>query len=255
MRKGKAGEWPEGLSDEEAVQRLQTLCLGACDGIQDLADDARYKALRKSLLARGDLRPYAPAFVAAQPNLQAFVRHVRETKDRDRRREMVRSEFNLLWDHLPGGDHIPASGWTGRPSTEQQAAIVQALAPAAMDALQLLIDDEERRRGNGGPVETDREEALAHLKALHSALGELIRLTRLEAPLGPALSRIETICQGAKVAAGKLAAAVPVTSSVMLAFGTVAGIADFFAGNLVISVAAGTLAGTTVKDAYLKKSG
>ena len=26
--------WPEGLNDEEALQRLQTLCLGACDGIQ-----------------------------------------------------------------------------------------------------------------------------------------------------------------------------------------------------------------------------
>lgn len=33
--------WPEGLSDEEAIQRLQTLCMGACDGVQDHAYDAR----------------------------------------------------------------------------------------------------------------------------------------------------------------------------------------------------------------------
>lgn len=32
--------WPEGLSEKEAVQRLQTLFLGACDGVQDLADEA-----------------------------------------------------------------------------------------------------------------------------------------------------------------------------------------------------------------------
>jgi hypothetical protein len=75
-------QWPEGLNDEEALQRLQTLCLGACDGIQDLADDMRYKALRRALLGRTDLRPLVPAFVAAQPSLEAFVRHARETKDR-----------------------------------------------------------------------------------------------------------------------------------------------------------------------------
>ena len=59
--------WPEGLSDEEAVQRLRTLCLGGCDGIQDLADDSRYKALRRALLQRSDLRPLAPASVAWRP--------------------------------------------------------------------------------------------------------------------------------------------------------------------------------------------
>ncbi|RYF52217.1 MAG: hypothetical protein EOO38_00945 [Cytophagaceae bacterium] len=69
--------WPEGLNDEEALQRPQTLCLGARDGIQDLADDTRYKALRRALLGRTDLRPLALAFVAAQPSIEAFVRHVR----------------------------------------------------------------------------------------------------------------------------------------------------------------------------------
>lgn len=92
--------WPEGLTDLEAVQRLRTLCLGACDGIQDLADDSRYKALRRALLSRTDLRPLAPAFVAAQANLSVFVRHVRETRDRAERRDMVRAHFAPLLDHV-----------------------------------------------------------------------------------------------------------------------------------------------------------
>ena len=118
--------WPEGLNDEEALQRLQTLCLGACDGIQDLADDTRYKALRRALLGRIDLRPLAPAFVAAQPSLEAFVRHARETKDRTLRREMVREQFKSLWDEVRGPDAVSSATWTGRPSLREHAAVIQA---------------------------------------------------------------------------------------------------------------------------------
>ena len=53
-------------------------------------------ALRRALLNRTDLRPLAPAFVAAQPNLSVYVRHVRETKDRSERRDMVRAQFAPL---------------------------------------------------------------------------------------------------------------------------------------------------------------
>lgn len=70
---GEVGGWPEGLTNEEAVQGFQTLCLDACDGVQDLADDARYKAVCRALMSRPDPRPIAPAFVAAQPNLKALA--------------------------------------------------------------------------------------------------------------------------------------------------------------------------------------
>ena len=66
MRHPSTG-WPEGLSDREALVRLRTLCLGACDGVQDLADDTRYKALRRSLLARSDLRPLHLGSSQARP--------------------------------------------------------------------------------------------------------------------------------------------------------------------------------------------
>jgi len=212
--------WPEGLNDEEALQRLQTLCLGACDGIQDLADDTRYKALRRALLGRTDLRPLAPAFVAAQPSLEAFVRHARETKDRTLRR----------------------------------AAVIQALAPVALEAVQRLIDDEELARDNGGPVDADRAVALEQLKALHHALGDLIAAVDQGRPLEPVFERLRIVGQEARVAIGKATAALPVTTSALIAFGSVVGIVEIFVGNVVVAVAAGGIAGNTLKDAMLKKN-
>jgi hypothetical protein len=235
------------------VQRLRTLCLGACDGIQDLADDSRYKALRRAILNRVDLRPLTPAFVAAQPNLAAFVRHVRETKDRNQRREMVRSEFGPLLEEVESGSSVSASGWTGRVSAREQAIVVQALAPSAMLAIERLIDDEVQRRDNGGPIDDDREDALLHLRALHSAVGELIALVAAEQPLGAVLGKLQAIRQSAKVTVGKAAAAMPVTASALVAFASVVGIADFFVGNVVVSLAAGGIAGNTLKDVMLKR--
>lgn len=246
--------WPEGLTDLEAVQRLHGLCLGACDGIQDLADDNRYKALRRTLLNRTDLRPLAPTFIAAQPNLSAFVRHVRETKDRSERRDMVRAQFSPLTDHVGQPQPIRPSAWTGRLSLCEQARIVQALAPAALNVVERLIDNEMRLRGNGGPVDDHREEALSQLRALHQAVGELIRLTNAEQPLTEVLSTLQTIRHLAGVSVSKAIATVPVTASALLGFAGVAGLTDLLLGNLVVSLAAGALAGNTVKDSMLKQA-
>lgn len=245
--------WPEGLSDEEAVQRLRTLCLGGCDGIQDLADDSRYKALRRALLQRSDLRPLAPASVAAEPNLPAFVRHVRETADRQQRRDMVRSAFAPLMEAVCGQAPVSASGWTGRASTREQALLVRTLAPAALLAVDRLIAEETRLRDNGGPVENDREDALAHLRALHVALGALIALAEADQPLAAALTRVQAIRDSARVTLTKAAAAMPITTTALVAFASVVGIADMLVGNVVVSLAAGGLAGNTVKDVMLKR--
>lgn len=248
----RAPRWPEGLSDEEAVQRLRTLCLGACDGIQDLADDTRYKALRRALLARADLRPLAPAFVAAQANLAAFVRHVRETRDRTARRDMVRAQFAPLIEEV-GEPATRSSGWTGRASVREQALLVASLGPTALIAVERLIDDELARRDNGGPVEADREEALTHLRALHQALGELIGLAEAGQPLSASLTRLRAIRQSARTTLGRAAAALPVTAAALTAFAGVVGIADIFVGNVVVSLAAGGLAGNTMKDVLLRR--
>lgn len=245
--------WPEGLTDLEAVQRLRTLCLGACDGIQDLADDNQYKALRRALLHRTDLRPLAPPFIAAQPNLSAYVRHVRETKNRGERREMVRTQFAPLFDHVGEPGPVRPSAWTGRPSAHEQAQIVQALAPAALTVVERLIENEMRLRGNGGPVDDDREQALFHLRALHQALGELIHLAKAEQPLTEVLGALQKIRHSAGASVSKAIATVPVTASALLGFAGVAGLTDLLLGNVVVSLAAGALAGNTVKDAMLKQ--
>jgi hypothetical protein len=248
----KRTSWPEGLSDKEAAQRLRTLCLGACDGIQDLADDSRYKALRRALLNRADLRPVAPAFVAAQANLSAVVRHLRETKDRNARRDVVRAEFEPLILRVADTAGTASSAWTGRMSVREQALVVSALAPTAMMAVQRLIEDEARLLDNGGPADPVSEEALSHLRMLHEALGELIELAEREAPLEGILGRLKSVRQSAKVTLGRATAAAPVTASALVAFASVVGIADMFVGNVVVSLAAGALAGNTVKDAMLK---
>jgi hypothetical protein len=244
--------WPEGLSDKEATQRLRTLCLGACDGIQDLADDSRYKALRRALLNRADLRPLAPAFVAAEANLPAVVRNLRETADRNVRRDLVRAEFEPLVLKVAGALAAASSSWTGRMSVREQAMVVRALGPSAMLAVERLIDDEVGLFDNGGPVDSVSEEAVSHLRLLHQALGELIELAEREAPLDGVLGKLKSVRQSAKVTLGKAAAATPVTASALVAFASVVGIADMFVGNVVISLAAGALAGNTVKDAMLK---
>jgi len=253
MAQRTAANWPENLTDPEAIQRLETLCLGACDGIQDLADDARYKATRKALLKRDDLRPFVPEFVAAQANLEAFVRYVRTIKERSARRDNVRQSFRPLWDAIGGQEELASSAWTGRPSLQQQLTIVRSLAPIALEAVERLIAEEEYARSNGGPVDPDRNQALVHLRELHQALGELIVLADQNRPLEGALKKLQSIKQEAKVTLGKAAAAVPVTASALIAFGSVVGIADFFTGNVVVSLAAGVMAGNTMKDSMLKK--
>jgi len=123
----------------------------------------------------------------------------------------------------------------------------------ALDAVQRLIFEEERALDNGGPIDADRATALEQLRALHVALGDLIRSVEQEHALAPVLTRLQTIRQEAKVALGRATAALPVTASALLAFGSVMGIAEIFVGNVVVAVAAGGIAGNTIKDAMLRQ--
>lgn len=130
---------------------------------------------------------------------------------------------------------------------------MQALAPAAITVVERLIENEGRLRGNGGPIDDHREQALIHLRALHQALGELIRLAKAEQPLTEVLGTLQMIRQSASSSVNKAIASVPVTASALLGFAGVAGLTDLLLGNLVVSLAAGALAGNTVKDSMLKQ--
>lgn len=190
--------------------------------------------------------------MVAHANLSALVRHLREIRNREERRETVRTEFVPIHEEILGVRETRFSAWTGRASVAEQAMIVHALAPAALEALERLIQDEELLRGNGGPVDVERDQALLQLRALHGALGDLLKLATTERPLNDAIERIHMLRHEAKATLVKIASATPVTGTVLLAFGAVAGVADLIVGNTIVSLAAGTLAGTTIKDAILK---
>ena len=64
--------WPDGLNDEEAIERLQSLLIGGAEGNRDLSNDRAYKALRRALLDRDDLSDVIPQFVRSQRDLTTF---------------------------------------------------------------------------------------------------------------------------------------------------------------------------------------
>lgn len=165
---------------------------------------------------------------------------------------MVREEFQDLQRALNDKGPITSANWTGRPSPGAQAALVKAVAPIALQAVQRMIEAEEHARSNGGPVDVDRDEALEHLRNLHQALGELIRLVNSERSIDKAISKITSLGNSSKLAMASFAAGTPVTAASVLAFSAVAGIAEMLVGNVVITVAAGGVAGNAMKDALLK---
>lgn len=127
---------------------------------QGLADDTRYKALRRVLPGRTDRRQLAPAFLAAPSSPERLVRHARQSKDSTVRREMVRRQFKALWDDMRRPDSISSAAWTGRPSVREKAAVIQALAHVALEAVRRMIDNEAPASDDRVPVDADHKGAL-----------------------------------------------------------------------------------------------
>jgi hypothetical protein len=189
-------QWPEGMTDSEAVDRLQAIALGACDGVRDIANDRSYKALRGVLISRSDLSDVVPSFVRSQRDLTLLWTHLKSLgTDRKPRRDFVTEAFIPLLDRVQGRTSAPtrASGWTGRRTVHQQAQIVWAHAPTAFQAVDMLLDEQEKPLSNGGPVEPERLKAIAELKALHDALGQLLSLVQTGRPFGPQLRKVRAL--------------------------------------------------------------
>lgn len=190
------GDWPEGLSDEEAIQRLQSIVIGACEGVRDLANDREYKRLRRPLLSRDDLRNVVPSFIRSQRDLEGLWAHLRGVAvDRQARREHAWEAFRPLSDRLSGRTKAPAvaAHWTGRRSFGEQARFVSSIGRHAMDAVDMLLEEQERPLSNGGPVEPERLAAIQQLRELHSALGELIRLAEAEEPFAAQADKVRAL--------------------------------------------------------------
>lgn len=191
--------WPENLEDYEAVDRLQALLIAGCEGNRDLGSDRSYKLLRKALIRRSDLADVVPSFVRSHRDLTSFWAYIRNvSKQYAPRREHVWNGFRPLFDRVEGRTHAQkAQNVTGKRTAAQQAQVVLNLAPDALCGVETLLEEFERPLHNGGPVDPQREDAIARLRELHEAIGELIRL----AGEGKPLARQMTLVQKAKASA------------------------------------------------------
>ena len=184
------------MSDEEAVLRLQSILVSACEGNQDLLNGSEYRRLRSPMIRRHDLADVVPRYVKAHRDLGSFWSYIKGVSPQwAPRRQHVWDTLRPLFDRVEGRTKPPvASGqWTGRRTASEQARVVVALGNDALLGVELLLDEQERPLHNDGPVEPGRLEAIEKLKELHQALGELIRLAEAELPLDYQLHRVREL--------------------------------------------------------------
>lgn len=240
--------WPGGLTDEEAVQRLQSLMVAACEGTRDIASDRDYRSIRTPLIKRADLSDVVPKFIRSHRDLTSFWSYIRKVSDKYRpRREHIWESFKPLFDRIEGRTRapIPAAGWTGRRTAKQQAMIVLAVAPNAMQAVEMLLEEQKQQLGNGAPGEEDREKAIEQLKQLRSALGELIDLAEAGQPLASQLQKVRAV-KDRVLKWSTETYQLTLSQSQLLGSSAVIGSAVWFLVNLVARDAATAVAGTAV---------
>lgn len=188
--------WPDGMSDEEAVQRLQSVLILACEGNKDLSHGRDYKALRAPLIRRQDLADVIPKFVRAERDLSSFWAYIkRQSPKWEERRQHVWSSLQPLFDRVEGRTKPPrnSGAWTGRRTPAQQARIVLAMVPDAQLAIEMLLEEQQRGLHNGGEVEPERQHGIELLKELHAALGDLLRLAETGQGLTKQLQLVKAI--------------------------------------------------------------
>lgn len=189
-------EWPDGMTDREAAERLRSLVLAVCDGNRGLSNENAYKQLRRVAIGRADLADVLPTFVRSQRDFTLLSAHLKTMgTDRQLRRDEVSEAFRPLIERVEGRTRPPVSSsrWTGKRTMKQQAQIVLSLAPTAFQAVDMLLDEQERPMHNGGPVEPERLDAIAQLRDLHGALGELISLAQAGRPFEAQLQKVRAL--------------------------------------------------------------
>jgi len=186
-------DWPESLSDEEAIERLQSILLQASEGNKDLSLGREYKAFRRAILSREDLADVIPSYLRSQRDLAYFWSFIKAHSDKwEPRRQYVRDTFAPIFDRIEGRSSPPirSAQWTGRRTQSEQATVVLALGYDVLEGLDYLLDEQERPLHNGGPVEPERADAIAKLKELRDELEELIRLAENDLPLTERVDRV-----------------------------------------------------------------
>jgi hypothetical protein len=162
-----------------------------------------YKAFRANLRARPDLKDVAPPAIDRNRDFGAFWSWAKGFDPSwEPRRRHIRDTFAALFDRLeaqattPPSDVADSSRWTGRRTTAVQARVVLSLAPDAMSALEEIVERLELPFHNGGPRDPQVDQALAALRELHGALGELLEAARQGLPLDERLGALRSKGRG-----------------------------------------------------------
>lgn len=249
--------WPGGLIDEEATQRLQAILIQACEGARDLGIDREYKAFRTILIRRADLSDVVPKFVRSNRDLPSFWAYIRKVSDQwQPRREHVWESFKPLFNRIEGRSaSVSAAKWTGRRTAAQQAKIVLAIAPTAMAAVDQLIDEQQLRKHNRGPSDPEADEAIEKLRALRDAIGELIQLAENGRPLATQLRGVKALRNNVLKWSAQ-SYELLLANSPLYASSAVAGSALWFATYLLTKDmgASATFAGTVTGATAMKSS-
>ena len=172
MAKGKGGS-VRSLSDAALAQRMQSILINAADGRRSVGEDAQYSTLRKELVRR---KLGTPSFVTTHPSVDSFAAYIKGVGDKIERVRRVRADFEALLQALEGSApaEIASSAWTGIESPAERLRAVRTLLPLARAAVESLIASLSIPGGNNGPILDEREDALVHLRALHTTLGSLL---------------------------------------------------------------------------------
>lgn len=148
-------------------------------------DDPAYQELRSDLLNNPNYRGLAPEFLRRCRDASALWSFAKSVDGSwEPRRVFLRAQFEPLLDLLengaPKGEYLgsayDASAWTGAPSGVQRIAAIRTMIPVAQASIEVLITQLETPNHNGAPPLDEIDEALKHLKALHSRLGEILEM-------------------------------------------------------------------------------
>jgi len=178
------------LEDTGLADRLQSILVNAARGQRNLADDREYPRLRQELTRR---QITSPPLVHIHPTVDSFTAYIRSAGERAQVIERVRREFDDLYKsiELAANPSVSAAEWTGVADRRFRIIAVKQLLPLAQASVEGLMVQLAQAGANNGPLLDERIEALEHLRALHTALGDLIAATEaghLDDDLGQGLA-------------------------------------------------------------------
>jgi len=160
------------LDKDELLNRVQSILINAAEGQRSVGDDAQYRNLRKELDRRG---AGLPRFVSLHPTVDSFAAFIKGFKDKRERVELIRGDFEGLARTTATDDtEVDSSSWTGLQTRSARLRRIREVLPIAQAAVEAMIANLSEPGLNGGPILDHREEAINHLRELHTTLGNLL---------------------------------------------------------------------------------